>query len=313
MSHDPHQRSPWGLDLRRPRLGCARPGRCRARETRAGGPASRGACGRERTGPRRSCATRRRSSRTRRRSAWRCSRWRSVAWPSGAWTPGDPGAAEDALHGRPGAPRRREREGPLPRPAPGRDASRLPHDQPGQGVQPRLRRLLRELRRARREAHLGHGRPHRARRPRRLGYALLRALGRRAARVAREPQGRPRARRGAPRLLLHHVLERHADRRRAGPPPGRARQPEPGALDRGDEGPHRRAAGRGRVRSHRGRRPSPARARACCSGSRSPPRARTPKRSCPTRFSPRSSTSWARSTRSSSTTCRSGAPGRSIS
>ena len=129
---------------------------------------------------------------------------------------GAAGAAEDPLHRRPRAPRRREREGPLPRAPPGRDAARLPRHQPGQGLQPRLRGLLRELRRARREARLGHGRPHRPRRPRRLGRALLRAHGRRAARLAREPQGRPRARRAPPRLLLHHVLERDPDRRRAG-------------------------------------------------------------------------------------------------
>ena len=161
---------------------------------------------------------------------------------------------EDGSLRRPRAPRRREREGPLPGPAPGRHAPGLPGHQPGQGLQPRLRGLLRELGHPRREARLGHRRPHRARGPRRVGQPLLRAHGRRAPRLARGPEGRPRAGRGAPRLLLHHVLERDPRRRRGGPAHGRARQPQPGPLDRGDEGPHRRAAGRGRLRPDRGRR-----------------------------------------------------------
>ena len=69
---------------------------------------------------------------------------------------------------------------------------------PGQGLQPRLRGLLRELGRPRREARLGRRWTAWSGRPRRVGQPVLRPERRRALRVAREPEGRPRARRAHP-------------------------------------------------------------------------------------------------------------------
>ena len=129
---------------------------------------------------------------------------------------GPAGAAEDPLRRRARPPGRRDREGALSR-APRVRCARLPRDQPGQGLQPPVRGLLRELRRARREARLRHRGPPRPRRARRLGQPLLRPERRRALRVARGRPRHPRARRAAPRLLLHRLLERHAGRRRPSP------------------------------------------------------------------------------------------------
>ena len=130
------------------------------------------------------CATRWPSSRTRSRSASRSSAPPSAASPAAARRAGAARAAAQPLQRRLRAPRGDERQGPLPR-APRPDPGRLPRDQPGQGLQPALLRLLRELGRPRREARLGDLRAHGARGARRLGHARLRDQRRRAARVAR--------------------------------------------------------------------------------------------------------------------------------
>ena len=136
-----------------------------------------------------------------------------------------------------------ERQGPLPR-APRPEPGRLPGDQPGQGVQPALRRLLRQLRRPPRASRLGDLRAHGARRLRDLGHAGVRDQRRGAPRLARRQPLLPRPRRALPGLLLHHVHERDADRRRGREAPGPHGQREPGPVHRGDEGAYRRPPGR---------------------------------------------------------------------
>ncbi len=212
----------------RPAHGGRHPRPRRAARLRAAAPRGRRA-GQDRARPR---DARGRRARPRARPARRAGPARVAAQP---------------LQRRLRAPRGDERQGPLPR-APRPDAGRLPRDQPRQGLQPALRRLLRELGRPPREARLGDLRAHGARGARHLGHPRLRDQRRRAARVARRGPLRARPRRALPGLLLRDVHERDADRRRGREADGPARQRQPRPLDRGDEGAHRREARRRRLR-----------------------------------------------------------------
>ena len=220
---------------------------------------------------------------------------------------GPAGAAEDPLRRRARPPGRRHREGAVSR-APRVRRARLPRHQPGQGLQPPVRGLLRELRRARREARLRHRGPPRPRRARRLGQPVLRPDRGRALRVARGRPRHPRARRCATPTASSSSTR--TARSSTTPWRGASGRSETSARCCRSKGcASARTPGAGRVSSTRSwGPPSACGGKASSSASRSPPPGTTPTRCCRTRCSRPSSTGSARSTPSSSTTCRSGAP-----